>query len=162
MAVDTAPRISDMEIITQLTELKAGQTALNQRFEDQIKSINQRFEAVDKRFEAVDKRFDAVDKRFDAVDKRFDDVADKMDMIWNLMLVVIAGIFGLIGFIVWDRKTALRPLERRLDSLEKDLQNDLEIRHKDGSLMTRLVKALQELSKQDEKLAGVLRSISLL
>jgi len=78
------------------------------------------------------------------------------------MLVVIAGIFGLIGFIVWDRKTALRPLERRLDSLEKDLQNDLEIRHKDGSLMTRLVKALQELSKQDEKLAGVLRSFSLL
>jgi len=56
MAVDTAPRISDMEIITQLTELKAGQTALNQRFEDQIKSINQRFEAVDKRFDAVDKQ----------------------------------------------------------------------------------------------------------
>jgi hypothetical protein len=30
------------------------------------------------------------------------------------MLVMIAGIFGLIGYIVWDRKTALRPVEPRL------------------------------------------------
>jgi len=140
-AVEVAPRISDREIIESLAELKAGQKALSLRFE------------------SVDKHFD---QRFDGINQRFDDMNKRFDQMWNLMLVIIAGIFGLIGFIVWDRKTALRPLEKRMDSLEKDLQHDLELRHEKGSLLTRLVQALRELAKQDEKLACVLRSFSLL
>jgi len=30
---------------------------------------------------------------------------------------MIAGIFGLIGYIVWDRRTALRPVEQRIMAL---------------------------------------------
>ena len=83
VAVDVAPRISDREIIEALTELKAGQKALEAK-------MDQQFEAVDQRFEAVDQNFNFLE---------------------NLLMVVIAGIFGLIGYIVWDRKTALRPVE---------------------------------------------------
>jgi len=126
-AVDVAPRISDREIIESLIELKAGQKAINQRFESLEKSIDQRF-----------------------------------DFISNLMLVMLAGIFGLIGFIIWDRKTALKPLEKRLEAFERDVQHDLELRHENGSLLTRLVKSLQELAKQDEKVAVILRKFSLL
>ena len=78
------------------------------------------------------------------------------------MLIIIAGIFGLIGFIVWDRKTALRPLEKRMDSLEKDIQHDLEIRHEKGSLITRLLQSLRDLAQHDEKLANILKNYSLL
>ena len=91
-AVEITPRISDREIIESLAELKAGQKALNQRFDQQNQSINQRFEHQN---QSINQRFEDMDKRF--------------DQIWNLMLVIITGIFGLIGFIVWDRKTALRP-----------------------------------------------------
>ena len=134
MAVDVAPRISDREIIEALTELKAGQKALEAK-------MDQRFEAVDQRFEAVDQRFNFLE---------------------NLLMVVIAGIFGLIGYIVWDRKTALRPVEERLLKLENELHRDLEIQHEEGSRLTRLVKVLREMAKQDEKLASVLRNFSLL
>ena len=147
-AVEVAPRISDREIIESLTELKAGQKALEAR-------MDQRFEAVDKRFEAVDQRFEAVDKRFEAVNQQF-------DRLWTLMLVMIAGIFGLIGYIVWDRKTALRPVEQRIMALEAEFHRDLEIQHEDGSRLTRLVKVLREMAKSDEKLANVLRNFSLL
>jgi len=133
-AVDVAQRISDREIIQSLAEIKA-EISSNQKINEQ------RFEGINQRFESMDKRF---------------------DQIWSLMLAILAGIFGLIGFIVWDRKTALRPLEKRLDNLERDLQHDLELRHEKGSLLTRLVKSLQELAKQDEKVAVVLRSYSLL
>jgi hypothetical protein len=140
-AVEVAPRISDREIIESLTELKAGQKALGAR-------MDQRFEAVDQRFETVDKRFEAVNQQF--------------DRLWTLMLIMIAGIFGLIGYIVWDRKTALRPVEQRIMALEAEFHRDLEIQHEDGSRLTRLVKVLREMAKSDEKLANVLRSFSLL
>jgi hypothetical protein len=78
------------------------------------------------------------------------------------MLVMIAGIFGLIGYIVWDRKTAMRPVEQRIMALEAEFHRDLEIQHEDGSRLTRLIKVLREMAKSDEKLADVLRSFSLL
>ena len=145
IAVEVAPRISDREIIESLTELKAGQKALEVR-------MDQRFEAVDQRFEAFQQQ---IDQRFEAVDQQ-------LDKIWALMLVMIAGIFGLIGYIVWDRKTALRPVEQRIMALEAEFHRDLEIQHEDGSRLTRLVKVLREMAKSDEKLADVLRSFSLL
>jgi hypothetical protein len=160
IAVETAPRISDREIIESLADLKAGQKALEAR-------IDQRFEAFQKQ---IDQRFGAfqtqIDQRFDAsqqqTDQRFEAVDEQLDKIWALMLVMIAGIFGLIGYIVWDRKTALRPVEQRLIALESEFHRDLEIQHEDGSRLTRLVKVLREMAKTDEKLANVLRSFSLL
>jgi hypothetical protein len=162
-AVQVAPRISDREIIESLAQLKAGQKALeakmDQRFESMEASFNQRFEAVDQRFEAMDQRFEAVDQRFESMEESLN---QRFNFLENLIMVVIAGIFGLIGYIVWDRKTALRPVEERLIKLEYELHRDLEIQHEDGSRLTRLVKVLREMAKQDEKLAGVLRSFSLL
>jgi hypothetical protein len=78
------------------------------------------------------------------------------------MLLIIAGIFGLIGFIVWDRRTVLKPVEQRLDRMESYLEYDLEIRHDEGSRLTRLVKVLREMAREDERLAAVLRSFSLM
>jgi hypothetical protein len=152
MAVDVAPRISDREIIEVLTELKAGQKALEAKMDQHFEAVNQRFEAVDQRFEAVDRRFESMEAGFN----------QRFNFLENLLMVVIAGIFGLIGYIVWDRKTALRPVEERLLKLENELHRDLEIQHEEGSRLTRLVKVLREMAKQDEKLASVLRNFSLL
>ena len=88
-AIETAPRISDREIIESLTELKSGQKNLE-------KFMNQRFEQVNQRFEQMEKHNDT---RFQAFEKRF-------SFLENLMMIAISGIFGLIGYIVWDRKTA--------------------------------------------------------
>ncbi|SCX05077.1 hypothetical protein SAMN05216317_10681 [Nitrosomonas eutropha] len=55
-----------------------------------------------------------MDQRFEAIDRR-------LDFIQQLMLVRIADIFGLIGFIVWDRYATLRPMDTRLKQLEREL-----------------------------------------
>jgi hypothetical protein len=118
-AVEVAPRISDREIIESMAELKAGQKALearmDQRFEALEQQIDQRFTTFDQRSTAVDQRFEALQQQinqcFEAVDQRFESVDQQFDKLWTLMLVMIAGIFGLIGYIVWDRKTAMRPVE---------------------------------------------------
>ena len=48
--VETAPRISDREIVERLTRLEEGQKAI-------LREMDKRFEGVDKRFEGLDQRF---------------------------------------------------------------------------------------------------------
>ena len=187
-AVEVAPRISDREIIEALAELKAGQkmladkmdqrfAAIDQRFADMQAQIEQRFAAmqarIEQRFAAVDQRFAAMDQRFAdmqaqieqrfvAVDQRFDSLEKRLDFIQNLLLALIAGVFGLIGFVVWDRYSTLRPMDLRIRRLEEDLERDLELKSAEGSRLTRLIHALRELAKTDERLAAILKDFRLL
>lgn len=140
----------------------AAQELIDQRFTAMQELIDQRFNAVDQRFNAVDQRFNAVDQRFVAVDQRFEAIERQLDFIQQLMLVTIAGIFGLIGFIIWDRYSTLRPMDTRLRRLEEDLERDLELQSPEGSRLTRLIHALRELAKEDKKVEAILRSFSLL
>lgn len=140
----------------------AAQELIDQRFTAMQEQIDQRFNAVDQRFVAVDQRFNAVDQRFVAVDQRFEAIERQLDFIQQLMLVTIAGIFGLIGFIIWDRYSTLRPMDTRLRRLEEDLERDLELQSPEGSRLTRLIHALRELAKEDKKVEAILRSFSLL
>nr|VFJ64586.1 MAG: hypothetical protein BECKDK2373C_GA0170839_111910 [Candidatus Kentron sp. DK] len=143
--------------------------AIDQRFESMEKRFNERFESMEKelneRFKAIDQRFKAVDQRFEAIDRRFDSIERILGWVLNLLSVLILGIIGLVGFVIWDRKTALRPLEKRVTALEiteEKLQNELELRHEEGSRFSRLLQALRERAKMDPELAAVLRSYSLL
>ncbi|MEA1051352.1 hypothetical protein U5801_16285 [Lamprobacter modestohalophilus] len=160
LAVETAPRISDREIIESLTRLDAGQSTLEQRLTALEQRMDQRFTAMertmDQRFAAIEK---TMDQRFAAVEKRLDDLFAMMLTMFSALVLLIVSLFG---YIVWDRRTALRPLESRLARLEQDLERDLQLRHEEGSLLTRLLKALRELAREDEKLANVLRSFSVL
>ena len=129
--------------------------SVDQRFEALEESINQRFATVDQRFASMEKN---MDQRFAALDKRLD---DQFAMSLAMFSAIILLIVSLFGYIVWDRRTALRPLETRLAQLEQDLERDLQLRHEQGSLPTRLLNALRDLAQEDEKLARVLRSFSL-
>ncbi len=159
-AVDVAPRISDREIIESLAEIKAGQKALedkmNIRFTAMQEQMDTRFTAMQ---EQMDTRFTAMQKQ---MDQRFASIDQRFEFLQQLMLVMIAGVFGLIGFIVWDRYTTLRPMNERLRRIEEDLENDLELKAPDGSRLIRMIHALRELAKEDKKLESVLRSFSLL
>ncbi len=52
-AVQTAPRISDREIVERLTRLEEGQKALNQRIDDLRNGMNSRFDEMNKRFDML-------------------------------------------------------------------------------------------------------------
>ena len=147
-AVETAPRISDREIIESLTELKAGQKALK--------------ELMEERFEQVDKRFEQVDKRFEQVDKRFEEVNDRFKQMFNLVLSLFGSltvlIIAVLGYSIWDRRTVTKKVSGRVDNIE----HELDIKNIKGSRIERLIDALKALSKEDYKLAEVLRSFNLL
>ena len=133
--VEQAPRISDREIIEALAELKAGQQALHQRFEQ-----------VDKRFEEL---LGDMNARFQQVDNRFEQVDKRLDQMVSLFIGIIATFAGIvvatIGFAVWDRRTALRPALERSDAVSVR-QEQLE-------------RVLREYAQEEPRLARIMESV---
>ena len=177
-AIKVAPRITDREIVEKLTRLEAGQAAINQRIDDLSNQLNQRIDDLNNQLNQrindvsnrLNQRIDDVNKRIDDLDKkltqRIDDtnqrISDLYDITLTMFAILAALITGLFGYIIWDRRTMMKPVQERLERLEKDIERDLDLRNEHGSIPARLLNALRELAKTDEKLAAVLRSFSLL
>jgi len=114
--------------------------------------IDRRFEQIDKRIselrQDMNERFDQIDKRFEQVDKRFGDMFN--------FLYILAGIFTslvavVIGFGYWDRRTIIREARREaIEFIEKE------------GILRRVLDALRELSREDNRLADALRRFNLL
>ena len=67
---------------------------------------------------------------------------------WGFGLL-FTGMLILVGFILWDRRSTLKPV--------KDAMDEMETRKVD-----RLIEAMKKLSEEDSRVAHVLRSVGLL
>ena len=141
-AVEVAPRISDREIIESLAEIKGELKAIDQRFDDMNISIDQRFDDMNT-----------------SINQRFSSLESTMLTLFSALIMLMVALFG---YIAWDRRTYMRPIQERMDRYETILHKELDITNDAGSVLTRLVKALKQLAKTDQKVAEVLRSFSLL
>jgi hypothetical protein len=100
--------ISGKEIVERLSRIEDGQ-----------KSGEQHFSGLERRIDAVEARLEQK------IDQRFGELRDFM--LWGFG-VTFAGIFALVGFVLWDRRTALAPAVRRIEELqdrEKRLESAL-------------------------------------
>ncbi len=95
-----------------LLELVRQQTETNK----QIAETNKQVAVIATKVDGLDKRIDSLEK---AVDKRFDDINKRFDILFYIMLTLLAGIFGLVGFVFWDRRTLIRPIE---DETKKEIE----------------------------------------
>ncbi len=86
-----------------------------------------------------------VETKIEGLDKRIDDLNKRIDSLQTFMLWGFGILFGgmgiLIGFVIWDRRTALSPAIRKAERLEE---------------------ALRELAKKDSNVAEALRHAGLL
>ena len=153
LAVEVAPRISDREIIEKLAGLEAGQAALRSEMKAGQAALRSEMKAGQA---ALGKRIDDMSQ---SLNQRISSQQTTMLALFTSMVGLILALFA---YIAWDRRTMLKPVVERLEMFEKDVVHDLDINHKDGSVLIRLINALRELAKHDEKVASVLRSFSLL
>jgi cell division protein FtsB len=108
------------------------------RLEEQMKALNQKIDGQNEKFEA---KFDAIDDKFAAQNERF-------SMLFTLIYFVLGGIMGLIGFVLLDRRTFLKPVKDENKELAK--RND------------KLEQALRDYAKDQPKLAEVFRTYGIL
>lgn len=80
--------ISGKEIVERLSRIEEGQ-----------KSSEQRFTGLERRIDAVEARLEQK------IDQRFGELRDFI--LWGFG-VTFAGIFALVGFVLWDRRNRAR------------------------------------------------------
>ncbi len=131
LAIETTPRISDREIVERLTKLEEGQKRLNEGLKVILREMDKRFEAIDKRFEDMSAQFD------------------------RLALIFTGIMAATIGFAIWDRRTIMKPFEKKVKKIEDEIADN-------RPKLQALVDALRSLSKTDKRVADVLRSFNLL
>lgn len=93
----------------------------------------------------VEEGLKAVNQRIDSLDKRIDNLKNLM---YILISVIFAQTIGVVGFVIWDRRTALQPAIRKNKELEER--------------QDRVEKALRELAKVDSRIAEILKNAGLL
>ena len=173
-AYDTAPRISDREIVERLTTLEQGQQAIvremdkrfdaleksmSQQFESMNQQMNQRFESMNQQmnqqFESMDQqmnqRFESMDQRFESMDQRF---AEVQSLIIGILVAFASLVAVTISFAIWDRRTAVKPVSTQVDKISVDLE-----KYKDK--FETLLKIMRQQAKTDEGLAAAFHASTL-
>ena len=139
---------ADIKVLIEL--IKSNQESTNKRFEDMQKYM-------DKRFEAVDRRFDDVNRRFDDVNRRFDDVNKRFEFMQSLLFALLASIFGLIGYSIYDRKKVIKDSK---DEFEKIIEERLVVKA-DKKALDKVISIIENLAKVDEKVKNILNNHNL-
>jgi len=121
------------------------------RVEAKIEQMDKRFEQIDSRFGQIEKRFEQIEKRFEQIDKRFEQIDGRIGRLEDVMLrgfgLLFTSMVGMVGFVLWDRRTALAPA----------IRESRELRER-GERMERI---LREIALKDANVAEALRHAGL-
>ena len=100
---------------------------------------------VEEGFKATNQRIDNLGQ---VANQQIDNLGQRIVDLRDLVYIVIGGIIGLIGFVIWDRRTALAHAVKKNKELEEREE--------------KIERALRELAAKDPKVAEVLRHVGLL
>ena len=93
-----------------------------------------------------------MEEAIKGVNYRIDSLEKRMENVENLMYILISAIFaqiiGVVGFVLWDRRTALSPAIAKNKELEEKTHM--------------LEQALKEMAHNDKKISDALRKVGIL
>ena len=147
LAVETAPRISDREIIESLAELKAGQKALQQQMEDLKQSTQQQIndlksstqqqigdlrqetqrqihdlrQEMNLRFDDMNRRFDDMNRRFDDMNRRFNDVITLLQILIGALVIVLGGMLAWL-IAIWRRLVRVEERQKTFETQDDEIK----------------------------------------
>lgn len=118
-----------------------------------VDTTEQRLSRIELRLEKMDKieaivnenreRLIKLEEGQKGINQRMDDMGKRIDDVRELIYVVLAGMFALVGFVIWDRRTALAPAISRNKELEEREE--------------RLERVIKEFAEKEPRLLEALR-----
>jgi hypothetical protein len=109
-------------------------------------------ERMETKFHEIDNRFAQIDKRFEQIERRLDRLED---LFFNTTLILLGSMLTLIGFILWDRRTFLKPIENQLNEIREQTLSNHEKTEK-------IIQLLKERALYDEQLKELLKKHNLI
>ena len=135
------------------SSVRAEETAVPYTLADRERMVRmeQRLEDLDKRMIRIEQRLDDLDKRMDGLEKRMDRMEQQGisfdSRFETLYIVFFTGIVGLVGFVLWDRRTMVKPVAEDQRSLS---EREAKLEH-----------ILREYAKGEPRLAEILKQYAL-
>ena len=111
ISVETAPRISDREIVERLTRLEEGQKNLDKRIEDFRSEMNSRFDGV--RSE--------MNNRFDGVRSEMNSRFDTLQWMFGFFITIAVVILGFVLRMQWQMHKRQTQIETTLETHRDEL-----------------------------------------
>ena len=112
---------------------------------DRTIRLEAKMEVFDAKMEAFDAKMEALESKMDV---KFEAVNARIDYLFWLQGVIVALILFILGYTIWDRKTALQPALAQASKAEENIRN--------------LIATLREYAKKHADLAEILRSHGIL
>jgi hypothetical protein len=135
--------ILSVVLLTFAASVRAEETAVPYTLADRERMIR-----VEQRLDDLDKRMDGLDKRMDGLEGRMDRLEMSIDSKFQtLYIVFFTGIVGLVGFVLWDRRTMVKPVAEDQRSLS---EREAKLEH-----------ILREYAKGEPRLAEILKQYAL-
>jgi Tfp pilus assembly protein PilN len=110
---------------------------------DKIDKIAEQQTITSTKVDALQKQMDV---RFEATDKR-------IDILLYVMIAILTGIFGLIGFVLWDRQASVKPILQENKELAKEIQK---LEQRELKLEEKLENYMKKVAQIDPRFTGIL------
>ena len=176
-AVEIAPRITDREITEKLARLEAGQEALRSEMKSGQEALRSEMksgqEALSLRISDLRAEMKSnqeslraeMKSGMEALGKRLDDLNERLADTNATMLVLFTSLIGLIvalfGYMIWDRRTMMKPVSEKLERFEREVTRDLDLSHSEGSLLKRQLKVMIKFAEKNPDFAEAMRGGSI-
>ena len=100
----------------------------------------------------VETKIEQIDKRFEQIERRFERLENVM--MWGFGLLFTTMV-GMVGFVLWDRRTAVAPVARAMKEKEAEIE---ELKKRERLLE----EAVRDYAVGDQRLTGILKARGLL
>ena len=122
------------------------------RLEAKMEAFDAKMEALVAKMEALESKMDSqeskMDVKFSKMDVKFEAVNARIDYLFWLQGVIVALILFILGYMIWDRRTALQPALAQASKAEENSRT--------------LIARLREYAKKHADLAEILRTHGIL
>ena len=135
---------TDREI---LLDISKQVTKLN----EQMAVNNAKIEATNARIDVINTKIDATNTRIEALDKSVDKRLDFMQSLLIIIIpLIITSVIGIVGFVLWDRQTTIKPIQ---EETKKELDK---LKAKEEKLEERLETALKKIAQIEPRFTSIL------
>jgi len=135
-------------VLEQLARLAEGQHQLGER----LARVEEGQRQLDERLTRMEEGQRYLIDRFARVEEGQRQLGERFDNLWTLVITgfgaLLTGMFALVGFVLWDRRTALAPAVRQMEELQERER--------------RLEEVLKRYAAKSPELAEELRKVGML
>ena len=136
------PRIASADLTSK--DMEGIRKIVMEEIQRESAHINQRIDGINQRIDDTNQRIEDTNRRIDDLDSK---LSTRLNDLMGLLYVILAGMIALVGFVLWDRRSALQPAITRLEALKVKEES--------------VEEALRIYSRKEPELASALRLVGL-